>query len=95
MKVVALREAKASLSGYVREAQRDRVLITKHGKPEALLIGVHGEEIEDLLTMASPRFWRMIEARRRKTRTVSIDEVRRRFGLERRGRRRKQGARLR
>jgi antitoxin (DNA-binding transcriptional repressor) of toxin-antitoxin stability system len=35
------------------------VLITKHGKPAALIIGVEGEDLEDLLTMANPRFWEM------------------------------------
>ena len=82
MKVVSLRDAKSSLSEFVRQAQRDRVLITKHGRPAALVIGVEGEELEDLLTMANPRFWEMIESRRRKTKTVSIAEVRRRFGFD-------------
>ena len=55
MKVVAVREAKASLSEYIAKAQQDRVLITKHGKPAALVIGVEGEDLEDLLAMANPR----------------------------------------
>ena len=41
MKVVAVRDAKASLSEYIEEAQRDRVLITKHGKPVAKLVPIH------------------------------------------------------
>jgi prevent-host-death family protein len=81
MKVVALREAKASLSGYIESAQEDRVLITKHGKPAALVIGVEGEDLEDLLTMGNPRFWEMVEARRASTKTLSIEEVRRRLGV--------------
>lgn len=80
MKVVAVREAKASLSEYIEEAQRDRVLITKHGKPAALVIGVEGEELEDLLTMGNPRFWEMIEDRRGKNRSLSLAEVRARYG---------------
>src|SRR5262249_15318397 len=39
MKIIALRDARASLSSYVEQAQGDRLLITKHGRPAALLIG--------------------------------------------------------
>ncbi len=35
MKVLGLREAKQSLSMCIDKAQKDRVLITKHGKPAA------------------------------------------------------------
>jgi prevent-host-death family protein len=78
MKVVALREAKQSLSGCVEDAQRDRVLITRHGKPAALVIGVEGQDFEDLLFTSNPRFWQMIEARRKQP-TLSLAEVRARL----------------
>ena len=81
MKVVAVREAKASLSEYIKKAQRDRVLITRHGKPAALVIGVEGEDLEDLLTMGNPRFWEMIEDRRRKYASATLAEVRARYGI--------------
>lgn len=81
MKVVALREAKATLSRCVEAAQRDRILITRHGKPAALVIGVEGENLEDLLTVANPRFWELIESRRTSRKTVSLAEVRRRLRL--------------
>lgn len=81
MKVVAVRDAKASLSEYLNAAQHDRVLITRHGKPTALVIGVEGQELEDLLTMGNPRFWEMLESRRRSNRTLPLEEVLARFGL--------------
>ena len=81
MKIVAVREAKASLSEYIAKAQRDRVLITKHGKPAALVIGVEGEDLEDLLTMSNPRFWEMIEDRRVKNVSATLAEVRARYGV--------------
>ena len=88
MKVVPLRQAKASLSSFVDEAQTDRVLITRHGRPAALVIGVQGEELEDLMTMGNPRFWEMIEARRRSPRGIPLAKVRRRLGLAKPKRRR-------
>jgi prevent-host-death family protein len=93
MKVVAVREAKASLSEYIEEAQRDRVLITKHGKPAALVIGVEGETLEDLLTMGNPRFWEMIENRRREKGSSTLAEVRARYGISRPSRQRKKRTR--
>ena len=81
MKVVALGKAKNELSAYVEEAQRDRVLVTRHGKPAALIIGVVGEEFEDLMTRSDPEFWQMIEARRKRSRTISADEMRERLGV--------------
>jgi len=75
MKVVALREAKQQLSGCVVRAQRERVLITKQGRPAALMIGVEGHDLEDVLLMQNPRFWKMIEARRAEP-TLSLEEVR-------------------
>lgn len=79
MKVVPLGEAKNELSAYVERAQHDHVLITRHGRPAALMIGVEGEELEDLMTRANPRFWEMIEERRKTSRTVSALEARERL----------------
>ena len=86
MKVVALGEAKNSLSAYVDDAQDDRVLVTRHGKPAALIIGVEGENFEDLMTRSDPDFWQMIEARRKASKTLSAGEMRRRLGVAKRPR---------
>ena len=81
MKVVALAKAKNELSAYVEEAQRGRVLVTRHGRPAALIIGVEGEEFEDLMTRSDPEFWRMIETRRSASKTIPASEMRKRLGL--------------
>jgi len=86
MKVVPLGQAKNELSAYVEEAQHDRVLVTRHGKPAALIIGVAGEDFEDLMTRSDPEFWQMIEGRRATSKTVSAGEMRRRLGLAKRRR---------
>lgn len=88
MKVVALAKAKNELSAYVEEAQRGRVLLTRHGKPAALIIGVEGEEFEDLMTRSDPEFWQMIEARRRASKTITASAMRERLGLAKKARRR-------
>jgi len=80
MKTVALREAKQSLSGFVAHAQRERVLITKHGKPAALVIGVEGQDLEDVLLAQDPEFWKLVEARRKQP-TLSLADVRTKLGV--------------
>jgi prevent-host-death family protein len=82
MKVLAMRDAKAGLSATLDEAQHDRVLITRNGKPSAIVIGVEGREFEDVLLMSNPRFWEMIEASRGNPRTYSMAEVRKYFAVK-------------
>lgn len=89
MKVVALGKAKNALSAFIEEAQNDRILITRHGRPVALIVGVEGEEFEDLMTRSDPEFWRMIESRRKSSRTVPAAEMRQRLGVTRAARRRR------
>jgi prevent-host-death family protein len=79
MKVLAIREAKAGLSATLDEAQHERVLITRNGKPSAIVIGVEGHDYEDVLLMSNPRFWEMIEASRKDPTTYTMDEIRRHF----------------
>jgi prevent-host-death family protein len=79
MKVVALRKARQDFSATVDAAQRERILITRYGKPAALLIGVEGEEFEDVMLSANPRFWGMIEASRKDPNRIPLSEIRKRF----------------
>jgi len=81
VRIVPLAEAKNELSAYVDRAQGDQVLITRHGKPAAIMIGVEGEDLEDLLTRADPQFWQMIAERRKSSKTISESELRKRLGL--------------
>ncbi len=89
MKVVALGRVKNELSAYVDQAQQQRVLVTRHGKPAALIVGVEGEDFEDLMTRSNPEFWQMIEARRKASKTVSASEMRKRLGVTKRPSKRK------
>ena len=61
--VVGLKEAK--LNECVRAAQKDRVVITRNGKPVALIVGVDGMDLEQLELGDSQRFWNLIRRTRR------------------------------
>ncbi len=44
MKKVALSEVKDDLSKYLRVAEKEEVVITRHGKPAGVLIGFETED---------------------------------------------------
>lgn len=55
---------RADLATCVTQAQRERLVITKKGKPVALLVGIVGQDREQLGLATNARFWKMIERRR-------------------------------
>jgi prevent-host-death family protein len=65
MKEVPLSEVKDDLSRYLREAESQEIVITRHGKPAGVLIGFESEEdwFEYRLEH-DPRFLRRIEQAR-------------------------------
>jgi prevent-host-death family protein len=44
MKTVALAKVKDDLSGYLRKAEREEIVITRHGRPAGILIGFESED---------------------------------------------------
>ena len=89
MKKASITEAKNNLSAHVMQAQRERTVITHHGKPAAILVGVAGYDVDEVMLMMDPEFWRMMEERRRNPKMVSLAEARRRLGIRPRKRRRR------
>jgi prevent-host-death family protein len=79
VKIVGVREAKATLSALLDRARTDAVVITHHGKPVAALRSLHGYDLEQVVLMADPQFWAMVEARRTEP-TIPEAEVRQRRG---------------
>ena len=79
MKRVALSEVKDQLSKYLREAGKEGIVITRHGRPAGVLIGFRSEDDWfDYRLENDPRFLRRIEAARgslRSGRGVPIEEV--------------------
>ena len=62
VKEVPLSEIKDDLSRYLREAARQEIVITRHGKPAGVLIGFETEEDWfDYRLENDPRFLRRIE----------------------------------
>jgi antitoxin (DNA-binding transcriptional repressor) of toxin-antitoxin stability system len=78
MKTVNVRDLQKKIRETVQAAQAERVVLTRHGDPVALVIGVEGMEWEDVVLQTSRPFWKLIE-KRRKQKTVSLREMRARL----------------
>ncbi|MCH8041887.1 MAG: type II toxin-antitoxin system Phd/YefM family antitoxin [Nitrospinae bacterium] len=78
MKTISVRDLQKKVRESVDAAQSDRIVITRQGKPAAVLVGVEGADWETLVLETSANFWRLIE-KRRKQRTLSLTEMRKRL----------------
>jgi prevent-host-death family protein len=79
MKRVPLSEVKDDLSRYLREAEHQDIIITRHGKPAGVLIGFQSEDDWfDYRLENHPRFLARIEQARRSLRAgrgVRLEDV--------------------
>ena len=82
MKTINVRDLQKNVRKCMVASQKDRVVITRHGKPAAVLVGVEGRDWEDVLYQTSASFWKMIQ-RRRKEKTLSFQEMRSRIDKNR------------
>ena len=80
MKTVTIRDLQKKLKESVDAAQSDRVVITRQGKPAAVLVGVEGADWETVVLETNAAFWRLIN-KRRKQPIVSLTEMRKRLRI--------------
>ena len=74
MKTINVRKLQQHVRDCVKASQRDRLVVTRHGIPTALIIGVEGTDWETLALQTNPSFWRMIE-KRRSEKTLSLESM--------------------
>jgi prevent-host-death family protein len=66
MKRVSVADVKARFSTYLKESQEEPVIVTRNGRPVALLLAVTDEdELERLMLAHSPKFQAIVEKSRR------------------------------
>ena len=79
MKTVPLSEVKNDLSRFLREAEKQGIVITRHGKPAGVLIGFESDDDWfDWRLENDPRFLRRIEDARaslRASRGVRLEDL--------------------
>src|SRR3989442_10126289 len=65
MKPIAVEELSNGIESLLKEAQKERVLLTRQGKPCAVLFGLENLDEEDWQLARSADFWQMIQERRK------------------------------
>lgn len=79
MKTVPLNEVKDDLSNYLRLAEKEQIIITRHGKPAGVLIGFASEDDWiDYRLEHDPRFLARIQSARQSLRAgrgVKLEDV--------------------
>jgi prevent-host-death family protein len=79
MKRIALSEIKDDLSRFLRLAEKEEIVITRHGKPAGVLIGFESEDDWfDYRLENDPRFLKRVEQAReslRSGRGISLEDI--------------------
>ena len=78
MKTISVRDLQKKIRECVDSAQSDQVVITRHGKPAALMIGLEGSDWETVVLETNTKFWELIQKRRNQS-TISFEEMKNRL----------------
>ncbi len=83
MKIAPLAEVKDRFSAYIDESRESPIVVTRNGRPVAMIIPIEDEDdLDSLLLAHNPRFVQLLEAARQHVRVtggVPLAEMRRRI----------------
>jgi len=82
MKTVEVSKATLPLSDYTKEVKKEPVIVTKEGRPIAILVSIPNADIETVSLTNNPKFIALIErsrARQKSEGGISSEEMRRRL----------------
>ena len=69
MKIAPVAELKAQFSAYLKSSAEGPIVVTRHGKPVAVLLSIEDEdELERLVLAYTPKFQGILEAARQQVR---------------------------
>src|SRR5262249_41453882 len=69
MKIASVAEVKSQFSAFLKASEGEPVVVTRNGRPVAVIVGVQdGDEIERLLMACSPHLQAILERSRRQFR---------------------------
>src|SRR5438876_2897098 len=73
MKIASVAEVKSQFSAFLKSSEGGPVVVTRNGRPVAVIVGVHDEdEIERLLMAYSPRLQAILETSRKQIREGDV-----------------------
>ena len=71
MKIAPLAEVKDHFSAYIDESRESPIVVTRNGRPVAMLISITEEEdLDSLLLAHNPRFVQLLEEARQRVRVT-------------------------
>jgi len=79
MKTVDVAQLPANVVELLRAGPRERILLTKGGRPYAILSDASHLDEEDIGYISDPAFWTMIAERRKRRGGVTLEEAYRRL----------------
>ncbi len=86
MKFIAMRELKINPSGVLGRLGKEDMVVTRNGKPAAVLLGIDEDTLEDYIFAVHPTFAREVEAAYREYREkggIGHTEMRKKLGKRR------------
>jgi len=81
--IASVKDVKDNLSRYLKNAEKGDVVITKNGRPTAVLHHLGEDELEDYLLEHDPRFRQKVERRWKEylqSGGLSLEQVLKEFG---------------
>ena len=63
MRLASVKDVKNKLSDYLKKAEHEDIIITKNGKPTAVLHHLGDDDLEDYVIEHDPKFRKIIEKR--------------------------------
>ena len=73
MKIASVAEVKSQFSAFLKATAAGPVVVTKNGRPVAVIVGVQDDdEVEQLLMAHSPRLQAIVEASRKQIRDGDV-----------------------
>ncbi len=72
--MIKMDAGKTTVDSLIDQAQSERVVVTRNGKPVALIFGIEGMDEEQLELGSSDKFWKLI-AERRQEKAISRAEL--------------------
>jgi prevent-host-death family protein len=75
MRTVAVKELTSNPDAILNSAQKERIIVSRKGRPCAVIVGIEDYDEEDLQIASSQEFWRMVRERRRSGKSYPLAEV--------------------
>ncbi len=86
MRIASVADVKAKLSGYIKASKAGPIVVTKNGKPVAVLLSMQDEdELERILMAYSPKLQRILQKAEKQIRSgqgIKHEEFWQEFGGE-------------